>query len=329
MVLSHGWGHWLLGAVHYEWNQLDAAVYHFCAVVANQHRAHMWAVRDALCGLALAYHAQGVATLAHETTGALLQFVQKQHNLQALLTGYAFCGQLALLQDKVEAAEWWLELAGEQAALGPMTFLEDAAITRAWLLLAKGDQGSLAHGQALLTHLLQHVQAIHNTRKTINVLALQAWAYQLQARETEALAVLERALALARPGGFIRTFADVPPLVNLLQELRKRSKARQQVDPPLDSSLQRLLAAMSQPQTRAVSMEELMKHEGLEPLTEREQHILRLLEKDLTNKQIARELVLTPGTVKVHTSNIYRKLGVDNRRAAVTLAKALGLLPAG
>ena len=49
---------------------------------------------------------------------------------------------------------------------------------------------------------------------------------------------------------------------------------------------------------------------------------------DKANKQIARELVVTPGTVKVHTTNLYRKLSVNNRRAAVTLSRALGLLAA-
>ncbi len=76
----------------------------------------------------------------------------------------------------------------------------------------------------------------------------------------------------------------------------------------------------------AVLTEALMQQEGLEPLTGRELHILHLLDKDLTNKEIARELLVTPGTVKVHTKNVYRKLGVNNRRAAVTLTKALGLL---
>ncbi len=69
-----------------------------------------------------------------------------------------------------------------------------------------------------------------------------------------------------------------------------------------------------------------MHKEGLEPLTTRELDILRLLEREFTNQQVARELVITPGTVKVHTANLYRKLGVDNRRAAVTLARTLGLL---
>ena len=69
-----------------------------------------------------------------------------------------------------------------------------------------------------------------------------------------------------------------------------------------------------------------MLQEGLEPLTRRELHILRLLDKGQTNKEIVRELVVTTGTVKVHTKNIYRKLNVNNRQAAVNLSKALGLM---
>ncbi len=68
--------------------------------------------------------------------------------------------------------------------------------------------------------------------------------------------------------------------------------------------------------------------EGLEPLTRRELQILHLLDTDLTNKEIARELVVTTETVKLHTKHVYRKLSVNNRRAAVTLARALGLLAA-
>jgi LuxR family maltose regulon positive regulatory protein len=185
---------------------------------------------------------------------------------------------------------------------------------------------SIENGQVLLEELLQHFQVTHNMRKTIKVLALQAWGYDLQGRVSEALDVLERALELARPAGFIRTFADFPPLAKVLHELRKRRKARHAVDGKLDKYLQGILAAMNPVAAQAVSKEELMQQEGLEPLTDRELQILHLLDKDLTNKEIARELVVTPGTVKVHTNNVYRKLSVNNRRAAVTLAKALGFL---
>ncbi len=328
LVLSQHFAHWLLGVVYYERNDLDMAVYHFSVVIANQHQAHFWVVQDAMHGLALTYQAQGMSSQAQETARALLELVQGQNNIRELLTTYAFCGWLALLQNEVESAEQWLELAGDQEALGSMMFFEDPPITKAHLLLAKGDVISVAQGQMLLTHLLQYVQARHNTRKTIKVLTLQAWAYDLQGHMTEALDMLERALALARPGGFIRMFADLPPLIRLLHELRKRRKARQEVDGKLDTYLQRILAAMSPLAAPSTSKEEMLQQEGLEPLTDRELQILRLLDKDLSNKEIARELVVTPGTVKVHTNNVYRKLSVNNRRAAVTLAKALGFLAA-
>jgi LuxR family maltose regulon positive regulatory protein len=244
------------------------------------------------------------------------------------MLAYAFCGRLALLQNEVEVASQWLELAGEQEIRGPMFFLEDPPLTKVRLLLAKGDEVSIAEGQVLLTQLLQLVEAIHNTRKTIRVLALQAWVYDLQGREAEALDVLERALTLARPGGFMRTFSDLAPLAKLLHELRKQRKARQEVDKNLDAYLQVILAAIDPVPVQAGSKEDLLLKEGLEPLTRRELQILHLLDTDLTNKEIARELVVTTETVKLHTKHVYRKLSVNNRRAAVTLGKALSLLAA-
>jgi DNA-binding NarL/FixJ family response regulator len=118
----------------------------------------------------------------------------------------------------------------------------------------------------------------------------------------------------------------VPSRARVLQQLHKRRKAQQVIDTKFDAYLQSILAAMIPVAASAASKEDLMRKEGLEPLTERELHILRLLEKSHTNKEIARELVVTTGTVKVHTKNIYRKLNVNNRQAAVTLSKVLGLL---
>ena len=327
-VLSQNFAHWFLGVVYYEWNILDAAIYHFSAIIASQHHAHFWMVQDAMRGLALAYQAQGLHTQAQEAARMLIELVQEQHNMEGLMAAYAFCGRLALMQDDEEQAEQWLEMVGEQEVRGPMPFLEDLPITRAWLLLAKGDEVSVAHGQELLTSLLQHVEAIHNTRKLIEVLALRAWAYDLQGCESEALEILERALTLARPAGFIRTFADLHVLAKVLHELRKSRKSRQEVDRKLDAYLQQILAAMNTGTVLPVSTEALLQQEGLEPLTDRELGILRLLEKDFTNKEIARQLVITTGTAKVHISNVYRKLSVNNRRAAVSLARALGFLPA-
>jgi ATP/maltotriose-dependent transcriptional regulator MalT len=328
IALSQNFAHWLLGVVSYEWNALDAAIYHFSAVIANQHQAHFWVVEDAMRGLALAYQAQGLIDHAQETTRAMIKSVQEQHNMDRLMTAYAFCGRLALVQDDEEQAEQWLEMAGEQEVRGPMPFFADPPITAAWLLLAKGDEVSVAKSQVLLTRLLQHVEAMHDTRKMIEVLALQAWAYDLQSRESEALEVLEHALALGRPGGFVRTFTDLPRLQKVLAALRRSRKAQKVPDNKLDAYLQDILVAMSPASAHDVSPKELMRQEGLEPLTERELQILHLLEQGLTNREIAGELVVTSGTVKLHTKHVYRKLRVNNRQTAVTLARALGLLAA-
>jgi LuxR family maltose regulon positive regulatory protein len=326
LLLSQNYAHWLLGVVQYEWNNLDAAIYHFSEVIASRPHAHFWAVSDAMCGLALAYQAQGLSTLAQDTIRTLLEWVQGQYNIWELMMAYASQGRLALLQGEVESAEQWIEMAGDQAVQGPMIFFEDAPITRAWMLLAKDDEASVVQGQALLTQLLQHTETIHCRRKTIQILALQALACDQQGQMREALERLELALVLGRQGGFIRTFADLPPLAKLLQELRKSRKAHQEVDSKLDTYLRDMLVAMRSMGVQTIVHEELMRQEGLEALTSRELQILGLLDKGCTNKEIARELVVTPGTVKVHTHSIYRKLSVSNRRTAVTLSKALGLL---
>lgn len=63
----------------------------------------------------------------------------------------------------------------------------------------------------------------------------------------------------------------------------------------------------------------------IEPLSKRERDVLRLLGTELDGPDIARELIVSLNTVRTHTSHIYAKLGVNNRRAAVRRAKELGL----
>jgi LuxR family maltose regulon positive regulatory protein len=326
LALSQNYAHWLLGVAHYEWDRLDEAVYHFSAVVANQHRAHFVAVLDSMCGLALAYQAMGLTTQAQGTAHALLTFMQEQRNMGGVLAAYAFLGRLALLRDDVDEAMRWLELAGPQEAWRTTLLLDDPSLTRARLLLTTGDPASVAEGQALLTQLLHSVQVMHSTRKTIQVLALQVWAYDLQDRENDAREVLEHALDLGRHGGFVRTFAGLPPLLKVLAELRRYRKARNVPATRLDTYLQDILVAISPASAYGASPKELMRQEGLEPLTERELQILHLLEKGFTNREIASKLVVTSGTVKLHTKHVYRKLSVNNRQTAVTLARSLGLL---
>ena len=85
--------------------------------------------------------------------------------------------------------------------------------------------------------------------------------------------------------------------------------------------LRRLLAATVTPAARAPVDQPL-----IEPLSERELDVLQLLGSELDGPEIARELTVSLATVRTHTRNIYAKLGVNNRRAAVGRAAELGLL---
>ena len=68
------------------------------------------------------------------------------------------------------------------------------------------------------------------------------------------------------------------------------------------------------------------KSDMIEPLSERELEVLKLLRSELSGPEIARELIVSLSTVRTHTQNIYAKLGVNNRRAAVRRAEELDLL---
>jgi LuxR family maltose regulon positive regulatory protein len=129
-----------------------------------------------------------------------------------------------------------------------------------------------------------------------------------------ALASLERAVALAEPEGYVRVVADEGP--NMAALLRLPAQKRK-----ASGYLRRLLAATVTPAARANADQPL-----IEPLSERELDVLRLLESELDGPDIARELTVSLATVRTHTGNIYAKLGVNNRRAAVRRASELGLL---
>jgi LuxR family maltose regulon positive regulatory protein len=135
--------------------------------------------------------------------------------------------------------------------------------------------------------------------------------------------VVGDALALGQLGGFIRLFVDEgPPMARLLSEAAARGIAPQYT--------QRVLAAFppvgaSQlPPGRAD-----VPHAALvETLSEREIEVLQHIAEGLSNQEIASRLYLSLHTVKVHSRNIYGKLGVHNRTQAVARARALNMLPA-
>jgi LuxR family transcriptional regulator, maltose regulon positive regulatory protein len=205
--------------------------------------------------------------------------------------------------------------------------LEFEHITLARVLLAgyaaQRAECSIQEATRLLERLLRAAEEGGRTGSVIEILVLQALARQARDDIPAALASLQRAVTLAEPEGYVRIFADEgPPMASLLRAFARQGAAAKQGITP--SYVRRLLAAVNKTEDSTPASQGL-----IEPLSERELDVLRLLGTDLGGPEIARELTVSLNTVRTHTKNIYAKLGVNNRRAAVRRATELGLSRSG
>ena len=218
-----------------------------------------------------------------------------------------------------EAAGW-----ARERGLRPsddLTYLHEFEhITLARTLVARGPRAraedDLGSAIDLLGRLLAAAEAGGRTGSVIDILVAAALAHHARGDATAARAALVRALDLAEPEGYVRIFVDEGrPMTALLRLAASGADA--------SPYARRLLAATAS--TGAAPVRQPL----IEPLSERELEVLRLLESDLDGPDIARELSVSLPTVRTHTRNVYAKLGVNNRRAAVRRAAELGLLTRG
>ena len=140
-----------------------------------------------------------------------------------------------------------------------------------------------------------------------------------QQRLAEAFEILERCLATAEAEGYIRVFLDVgEPVQNLLAAYLRSGANHHNL---YAQKLVDVFAFMNQTSSTDIPTDVLV-----ESLTEREIEVLQLIALGKTNKEIARQLIVAPGTVKAHTASIYRKLDVTNRTEAANRARQIGII---
>jgi LuxR family maltose regulon positive regulatory protein len=173
---------------------------------------------------------------------------------------------------------------------------------------------------ALLARLLQAAEAQKRRGSALDILLVQALAHDAQDNHPQALAALERAMALAEPEGYVRIFVDEGEAMRLLIEKQSRNR-----DHPLSGYTDKLLAAFTQSVAAPKSAVIHQKSDMIEPLSERELEVLKLLRSELSGPEIAGQLIVSLNTFRTHTKNIFNKLGVNNRRAAVQRAEELDL----
>ncbi len=168
----------------------------------------------------------------------------------------------------------------------------------------------------------------------IEILVVETLAFDARGDEARAMAALGRALSLAEPQGYVRTFVDEgEPMATLLQKWL-RARRKEQLSSPQNASpeyVSKLLTAFRRPSgSGALSTETgpLRSTQPLpEPLSERELEVLRLIAAGKSNREIAGQLFVTVDTVKKHLTHIFRKLGARSRTQAVVQARELRLIP--
>lgn len=319
-----GAGYSYLATFLYEWNDLAAARQSLEQAIAL---GQQWAnAQDQLNGyvwLAWVYQAQGQSGAAFET------FQQTERFLQSLLqSNMAFPwllpivgsmgARLALRQGRLADAERWArerDLDIERYASSQE--LEYLTFARVLLALDKPDQA-----MQVLARLSQAAEREERMGGIIEIRALEALAWQAHGTADRALDALTQTILLAMPEGYMRLFVDEgAPMHALLARLRERQ--------PKDSALRRyldiLLAAFEQVPA-AVVPPSLPGQLAIEPLSEREREVLRLLAQGRSNAEIARQLVVAVSTVKTHIHHLFAKLQAADRLQAVTRAREFGLL---
>jgi LuxR family maltose regulon positive regulatory protein len=241
----------------------------------------------------------------------------------------AWRARLWVVEDNLMAAERWAqgrELSAEdEIVYSPESELEYVTLARLLIAQDKHDEVS-----KLLDRLLEAAEAAGRGRTVIEVLVLQALALRARSDEQAALAALQRALTLAEPEGYIRVFADEgAPMAELLRRLLKSHRKKSSEIQGgfsleyVGKLLEALGAGITAPTKVHVRGPAAL---VVDPVTERELEVLKLLDSELSNRQIAARMFVSVATVKTHIRHLYRKLGVTARHQAVARGRELGLL---
>ncbi|MGD2158493.1 MAG: LuxR C-terminal-related transcriptional regulator [Anaerolineales bacterium] len=304
-----GLAHLYLSVLNYEWNDLDQSAENLLKTIEVAERLR----NDEL--LVSAWMVMAQLHLANHNVDAARDVLEKAQkrvrddNVPAASFPRLAASHVhvALALDDLPAALYW----GTQMAddIDYHSFYRFFNLTRAKLMLA---QNMYEDVNEYLGRCFEQASQAGWGYGMIAARALQALAAQTP---KTAIDFLSEALTLARPERFIRTLIDTgEELKPLLLEANRLGLA--------SGYGEMILSAMEEkPIVSAIGQSSLV-----EPLSARELEVLQLLAQGLSNREIAENLIISPGTVKTHVHNICGKLNVRNRTEAVARAGELNLV---
>jgi LuxR family maltose regulon positive regulatory protein len=321
------WAHYFLGVVHYERRELERARVPLSQLVEHYHTIFMAMLHDGFALMALVSQAQGeterAMSLARRLSELDLERLGDETDASRALRA-----RLQLMEGNVEEAGRWADTFTLALPERPMLWIENPHLTQARILIARNRDADAAAALEIIEGLLSLAERTHSTPVKIESLALQALALDAIGHPEDGLSALRQAVNLCHPGDFVRVFVDLGP--HMMAMLRRLA-----TDGFAIETIRRILAAFPRPGSGALGNGHLagvarssadVNASLVESLTPRELEILELLGRNRSDKEIARELFLSPLTVKRHKANIFGKLGVHRRADAVARAEMLGIL---
>ncbi len=299
--------HFDLAALYLEWNRLEEMDAHLQAAMEISARSGS----DEF--LSSGHILRGYLRLAQKNIRTALEEADQAYqlvqdfpaNIRARSVAFHVLAHLAA--GEIPKAVHWVEQMQVGAEAHPLYRFLD--LTHPRLLLAQGRNGEAAELLA---------ECCETARK-------QDWGYGLvaalvlQALGAGSIGTLAEALRLGEPEGFFHTFLEAGPgLAPLLREA-----ARQGVCPEYAGRILAEMRELGSPRSLAGHDEPAVL---AEPLSDRELEVLRLVVAGLTNREIAEQLFVSPGTAKTHIHHICGKLAARNRTEAAMRARELHLV---
>jgi LuxR family maltose regulon positive regulatory protein len=263
------------------------------------------------------------------------QLAQIYHTIPDLFDEVRAANVLLLLAKRdMAAAVNWVERKEREAQeqFCEISVTQRIAIARVYLAAEQPDRAG-----DLLYNLFAELDGSEQGERLFEVLILQAQALWQEGRRTQAMEVLDRAIAVAEPENRIRSFIDCGEPMKILLSYRLGMYEQQPAAAKQCSGYAYLLRLIEHYKTRPPKASPVEKPAAAgpvlltqmaEPLSERELEVLNLLAKGYSSGEIARSLVISVNTVKAHIKSIYQKLDVHSRKEAVEMALSLSLFMA-
>jgi LuxR family transcriptional regulator, maltose regulon positive regulatory protein len=204
-------------------------------------------------------------------------------------------------------------------------YQEDLELNQATAIRVLLAQKRLEDANRLLDQLLPAASAGGRSRAAIEFMILRSEVFEAAGQIDAAVDWLDKALQLASQSDFIQIFVDEASSIQRLLDLAADSDREGSV------FARRVHAVLAAPkpvlQVHSIPKQVRVQHsQVIGSLSKREKEVLNLIAAGLTNHQIGLRLVISTGTVKAHSANIYRKLAAGNRVQAVERARELNLL---